>query len=447
MKQANKYVRMAAAEANKLLSAGKAVEKRKNPLRKRKPVRKRPSRRNPAFETKPLLNLTLAELRAEYKRASSRKKALEPAIRKTTNQIVAATTGSPMSVEDFRKIRAESDQLHAEDQAIQAYLWKITDRIEKIKEASRKKNTTVIKARKIGRVIIRKRPSAANPYAYQVQYQTPGGSIKPAGAFYANSRLQALKQAEADLKKRGLWHPRTKLITGAVPLTSVAAKHKNTNRKRKQTDRTGAWEKAWGNYIKALQDVDVSPGKAPGRAAAMRLAKAEKRLRELDPGFYKRVILKNPVRTKKASPKARAIREKFTGLKSRKTATLNAPRGTPANLAKLGKLVSITTKQGVIRPARRNPASTVWLCSDTKGRLHFATAGEQLIDGPKRSFGEVYEIEYETAKPHLGHKKPTIFFHKMGEEGGKRPELLADGEGGLKLRGGSYQIASEGIRN
>jgi hypothetical protein len=40
-----------------------------------------------------------------------------------------------------------------------------------------------------------------------------------------------------------------------------------------------------------------------------------------------------------------------------------------------------------------------------------------------------------------------IFFHKMGEEGGRRPELVADGKGGLKFKGGSYKIASEGIRD
>ena len=68
-----------------------------------------------------------------------------------------------------------------------------------------------------------------------------------------------------------------------------------------------------------------------------------------------------------------------------------------------------------------------------------------FYEGPAANLGEVKEIEYQEAKPHLGHKKQTIFFHKMGEEGGRRPVLIADGKGGLKLRGGSYRIEREGI--
>jgi hypothetical protein len=79
--------------------------------------------------------------------------------------------------------------------------------------------------------------------------------------------------------------------------------------------------------------------------------------------------------------------------------------------------------------------------------LHLCTTGARLIEGPARSFGEVREVEYEAIKPHLGHKRPTIFFHKLGEEGGRRPELIADGQGGLKFKGGDYTIEAEGIRN
>ena len=155
--------------------------------------------------------------------------------------------------------------------------------------------------------------------------------------------------------------------------------------------------------------------------------------------FSKRVL--NP-RKPKASPKVRELREKFTGTASRKTATMNASEGTPANLAKLGKLHVIITETSNIYPAK---TGTTWLCADAKGELHLTTTAERLIDGPARNFGEVIQIEYEATKPHLGHSRPTIFFHKMGEEGGKRPVLIADGKGGLKLRGGSYRIEREGI--
>jgi hypothetical protein len=87
----------------------------------------------------------------------------------------------------------------------------------------------------------------------------------------------------------------------------------------------------------------------------------------------------------------------------------------------------------------------VWLCADASGRLHLCTTGGALFDGAAQDFGEVREIEYEAAKPHLGYKNPTIFFHRMGEEGGARPHLIADGKGGLKFKGGAYKIKSEGI--
>ncbi len=156
--------------------------------------------------------------------------------------------------------------------------------------------------------------------------------------------------------------------------------------------------------------------------------------------------VKNP-RGKKASPKVRKLRAQFTGRKSTKTTVMSAPKGTPKNLAKLGRLISIKAEKGSIRPARKNPGSTVWLCADANGKLHLCTSGARLVDGPAQSFGQVREVEYETSKPHLGHKRQTIFFHKFGEEGGTLPTLYADGEGGLKFRGGTYKIKSEGIVN
>lgn len=308
----------------------------------------------------------------------------------------------------------------------------------------RKRNTTIIKAKKIGRVIIRKRPSVANPYAYQIQYQRPGEPVQYAGAYYTSSRADALKQAEMDLKRRKLWQPKTKLITAAVPLTSVAARHKNSSLKRgkKNPQYSVSGKPKWTDSVREK----VS---ALTRGAAIRKVQ---RTAKGPKTAYKWWVAKNPAslnkkQSSKASRTTRTIREKFTGLKSRKTAVMNAPKGTPANLAKLGKLISIKAARGTIRPGRRNPSSTVWLCADTRGKLHLCTTGDRLIDGPAQSFGEIREIEYEAIKPHLGHARPTIFFHQMAEEGGKRPELRADGAGGLKITGGSYYITPEGIRD
>ena len=107
----------------------------------------------------------------------------------------------------------------------------------------------------------------------------------------------------------------------------------------------------------------------------------------------------------------------------------------------------IKAKKATIKPSTKNPAGIVWLCADATGKLHLCTSGARLVDGPARSFGEVSQIEYEAVKPHLGHPRPTIFFHKMGEEGGRRPELIADGQGGLKFKGGDYFITGDGVRN
>lgn len=154
----------------------------------------------------------------------------------------------------------------------------------------------------------------------------------------------------------------------------------------------------------------------------------------------------HPIRERtRSNPTVKSIREKFTGTQSRKSTMMNAPKGTPSMLAKLGRLISIKTARVHIKPSRKNPANAVWLCADENGRLHLCTSGNRLVDGGAQSFGEVHEIEYEACKPHLGQLKPTIFVHKMGEEGGNRPELISDGDGGLKFKGGSYHIASEGI--
>lgn len=143
-----------------------------------------------------------------------------------------------------------------------------------------------------------------------------------------------------------------------------------------------------------------------------------------------------------ASPAVKKLREKFTGQKSRKTAQVFAPAGTPSNVAKLGKLALIETET-----ARIKPTGTVYLCADAKGKLHLCGSTDApLYSGPRYNFGQVLKVEYETAKPHLYPGQGTIlFYHRMGEEGGKRPTLIGDGKGGLKFRGGSYKIRREGI--
>lgn len=154
------------------------------------------------------------------------------------------------------------------------------------------------------------------------------------------------------------------------------------------------------------------------------------------------VPLKAGSKTKR-NPSPAANRREFAG-RYTGDKDLYFPQGTPTGLSKLGKLVLIKTQSGTIAPVK----GTVWLCRDTKGKLHLGTTSNApLTDLPSGSLGEVKRLEYEESKPHLGHPNPTIWFHRMGEETGERPTLYSDGQGGLKFRGGRYRITSRGIEN
>lgn len=149
-------------------------------------------------------------------------------------------------------------------------------------------------------------------------------------------------------------------------------------------------------------------------------------------------------KSKRNNPSAESIRKEFAGSVNG-ARDLFFPQGTPSGkLAKLGKLVSITTEEGTIKPV----SGSAWLCADTKGKLHIGSvSGAPLFDGPARSFGHVTKIEYESSKPHLGYSGPIIWFHRAGEENGIRPTLKADGRGGLVFKGGDYRLTRRGIEN
>lgn len=140
----------------------------------------------------------------------------------------------------------------------------------------------------------------------------------------------------------------------------------------------------------------------------------------------------------------KAAYESFQGKPSTKSTSLNFPNGTPANVYKLGTLHSITLQSGaVVKPAGK----TVWLCADTKGKLHLGTSGERLVNAPKGALGKVKEVEYITTKPHLGDNRPTRYYHELGEETGQKPTLYIDGAGGLVFKGGATYVRSDGIHN
>jgi len=149
---------------------------------------------------------------------------------------------------------------------------------------------------------------------------------------------------------------------------------------------------------------------------------------------------KNP----KSATKAREIYEKFNGRPARKTTTTTAPNGTPKNVAKLGALRLIKTTDG--RKWAFSGAGAPDLAADSRGRLH-VVGGSYRANPAGEHVGEIEQIEYETRKPHLGQPKQTIYYHRLGEEGGQRPRLVIDREGLIKIHGGDYRIEADGIHD
>lgn len=72
----------------------------------------------------------------------------------------------------------------------------------------------------------------------------------------------------------------------------------------------------------------------------------------------------------------------------------------------------------------------------------------RLQNAQEINHGEIAEVEYYARKPHLyGADSPWfLFYHRLGEEGGARPELIMR-NGVFGLRGGDYKIQKEGIRD
>lgn len=207
-----------------------------------------------------------------------------------------------------------------------------------------------------------------------------------------------------------------------------------------------------GYYLdKATGAVYAKRQRNAARKGMRKLYGAAKRV---DPGGRKKVLRKaarvgkrlgvKSVPGWERNPSAEATRQKFAGSVTGER-DLFYPIGTPnEKLAKLGKLVSIKTEKGTIKPL----AGEAWLVADSRGRLHIgSTKQAPLIDGPKRCFGKVSQIEYQDVKKHLGIGKQTIFWHRVGEENGVKPKLYADGKGGLVFKGGDYRLTTRGLEN
>jgi hypothetical protein len=130
----------------------------------------------------------------------------------------------------------------------------------------------------------------------------------------------------------------------------------------------------------------------------------------------------------------------------------HTPLGSPHDAPYLGQLHKIILADGRELTFNNNPAA---LLGTVRGRRRlligltnpYATpAGADpraLLD-----YGEIVEVQYITPKPHLydGDFTEKLFFHELGEEGGKCPHLVLQ-NGRLSFRGGGYTVKREGIRN
>lgn len=149
------------------------------------------------------------------------------------------------------------------------------------------------------------------------------------------------------------------------------------------------------------------------------------------------------------SATGKKLYKEFTGRPARKVETMYAPKGSGAKgtLGAMGKLIKIKVKgrkpmnfQGVPILARDKKKMYVLGKGYTLRHLKRNPAGHEDL-------GEITEIQYQVRKDHLNDKGEVIYWHPMGEEGGKRPHAVINEEGLLLIQGGDYWIDKDGIHD
>lgn len=294
------------------------------------------------------------------------------------------------------------------------------------KATPKKRNRTVIKAKRVTVL-------SANPKGKKSKARKPAQNkrIKVGNGYVHLAISGQAKSAQRDGNKGwtigGKFFPvgrGTKKLTGGKTFldlgTGYVYRHAAPNGlfSKKQTEtRICKTNRITGK--KRCQTVEVNPKRKP----------AKKRTR------------RNPDATQQAKQQFK----EFHGYPAKGTLDLLRPDSAPASgLSVLGKLHLIKLEGGGEFQAQ----GQAYLCRDTQGKLHICCErGSTVYDGPAGLQGRVKQVEYQTRKPQLGHPRQTIFFHRLGEEGGQKPKLYSDGKGGLIFKGGSYYITPEGIRD
>lgn len=192
-----------------------------------------------------------------------------------------------------------------------------------------------------------------------------------------------------------------------------------------------------------------APRKAPSKAPRKAPKKAAKKTAKKTSGR------KNP----DAATAAAQLYEDFHGRPPKGTTEYKIEREYRDNLAKLGRLISLTAWLDEDNPVKINFTGPVEVCSEPGGNQIYFVGGSQKIDlaelgieAPESLKDHVFigpcgDIEYFTKKG-FHNFEPTDYTHEFGEEGGLTPMLNYDTLNQLVyLTGGSYQVLPEGIRN
>jgi hypothetical protein len=176
-------------------------------------------------------------------------------------------------------------------------------------------------------------------------------------------------------------------------------------------------------------------------------------------GELRRMERMHKARTRRNPSLDAALAEKFRtfrGFDPTKKTQIAKSRFVPQGTWVLGQLPFLDLMGG-----RRQPFGPGFhLVGDAKGDLHIVKVNRdgstrapfKPLDPATRKNGvtwidEVKRFPYKSQKVHIGKDTVYVWIHKAGEEGGDRPIFGIDDSGFPVLRGGSYELKEEGIRN
>jgi hypothetical protein len=325
----------------------------------------------------------------------------------------------------FVKANKEAERLQRQESKVYEALRPVEEKIATLKENMRK-----VQAKKNPEKKTSKGKTALRATGRALKGATRG--ILAAGSQILGAGATALNPKRKKAVKKPKRKNKTIIKAKRVLIKRVCNPKRKTATKGKRTIARAKKAKATRNASRVIRTRKAAK-------SSRRISSSSRK--PATTGSKKRVA---STRKRKANPSPESIRKEFAG-RHTKDSRLYFPDGTPQGLAKLGKIVLIKTKSGPIELVNRK--GEVWLCVDTNKRFHLgSTINAPLFDGA-RNFGEVKEIEYQESKPHLGYTKKIIWFHHMGEEGGKRPELTSNSKGELRFKGGDYRITTRGIEN